>query len=55
MPRSQWPQPAPLPREFPTVMTDLYRSLSETWTGKRLWNAPVLPTATQAVADLTSR
>ncbi|MBV9024156.1 MAG: phosphoribosylaminoimidazolesuccinocarboxamide synthase [Streptomycetaceae bacterium] len=55
VPRSQWPQPAPLPPEFLPVMTDLYRSLSESWTGERLWNAPDLPAATQAVAGLISR
>ncbi|WP_433435380.1 phosphoribosylaminoimidazolesuccinocarboxamide synthase [Nonomuraea sp. CA-141351] len=52
VPRSQWPRPAPLPPEFLPVMSDLYRSLCETWTGERLWNAPDLHTATQAVARL---
>lgn len=52
VPRSQWSQPTPLPPEFLPVMSDLYRSLSETWTGERLWNAPDLPAATQAVARL---
>jgi phosphoribosylaminoimidazole-succinocarboxamide synthase len=33
-------------------MSDLYRALSETWTGERLWNAPDLHAATQAVASL---
>jgi phosphoribosylaminoimidazole-succinocarboxamide synthase len=33
-------------------MSDLYRALSETWTGERLWNAPDLYAATQAVATL---
>lgn len=31
-------------------MSDLYRSLSETRTGERLWNAPDLQAATAAVA-----
>ncbi|MFE4333276.1 phosphoribosylaminoimidazolesuccinocarboxamide synthase [Streptomyces sp. NPDC056831] len=55
VPRNQWPKPAPLPLEFPLVMADLYRSLSETWTGERLWNAPDLSAAVQAVAGLSSR
>lgn len=52
VPRSRWPQPAPLPPGFLPVMSDLYRSLSQTWTGERHWNAPDLQTATQAVARL---
>ena len=55
VPRSQWPRPASLPREFLPLMTDLYRSLSETWTGERHWNAPVLPAAARAVADVIGR
>ncbi|MGW5689185.1 hypothetical protein [Nonomuraea sp. NPDC003754] len=50
--RSRWPKLAPLPREFLPVMPDLYRSLSETWTAERLWNAPDLQAARQAVARL---
>jgi len=52
VPRSQWLEPAPLPPEFLPVMSDLYRSLSETWTGERIWNAPDLRAGTQAVARL---
>ncbi|MFD8414036.1 phosphoribosylaminoimidazolesuccinocarboxamide synthase [Streptomyces sp. NPDC059650] len=50
VPRHQWPTPTPLPGEFLPVMSDLYQSLSETWTGEHRWNAPDLPAATAAVA-----
>ena len=52
VPRNRWPQPTSLPAEFLPVMSDLYRALSETWTGQHLWNAPDLQTATRAVTDL---
>jgi phosphoribosylaminoimidazole-succinocarboxamide synthase len=52
VPRNEWPQPAPLPSEFLPAMSDLYRALSETWTGERLWGAPDLHAATQAVTRL---
>ncbi|MEV4333625.1 phosphoribosylaminoimidazolesuccinocarboxamide synthase [Streptomyces sp. NPDC049597] len=55
VPRSQWPRPASLPHEFLPIMSDLYRSLSETWTGEQHWNAPDLPAATRAVTDRTSQ
>lgn len=52
VPRSQWPPPAPLPPEFLPVMSDLYRALSQTWTGEHLWDGPDLQAATQAVVRL---
>ncbi|MET9952783.1 phosphoribosylaminoimidazolesuccinocarboxamide synthase [Streptomyces sp. NPDC006339] len=55
VPRDRWPQPVPLPPEYVAVMTDLYQSLSETWTGERPWSAPDLETATRAVTDLVGR
>lgn len=55
IPRHQWPEPAPLPSAFLPVMSDLYRSLSEAWTGERLWNAPSLHDATRAVTEVIGR
>lgn len=52
LPRSRWPQPTPLPPEFLPAMSNLYRALSQTWTGEHWWNAPDLPCATQTVARL---
>ncbi|MCE0536042.1 hypothetical protein LWF15_11025 [Kineosporia rhizophila] len=55
VPREQWPPPPSLPPEFIPIMSDLYRSLSQTWTGEHRWAVPDLATATQAVADTISR
>lgn len=55
IPRSQWPTPVSLPPHFIPVMSDLYRSLTEAWTGERIWNAPDLATAVQAVRRLTGQ
>jgi phosphoribosylaminoimidazole-succinocarboxamide synthase len=55
IPRSQWPEPVRLPPGFMPVMSDMYRSLCEAWTGERTWNAPGLQAATQAVHRLTSQ
>ena len=52
VPRDRWPLPARLPPEFLPAMSDLYRSLSETWTGEHVWGAPDLQAATQAVTSL---
>ncbi|WP_042379995.1 phosphoribosylaminoimidazolesuccinocarboxamide synthase [Streptacidiphilus melanogenes] len=55
VPRDRWPEPASLPSDFLPVMTDLYRSLSETWTGERHWDAPPLTAATRTVASVICR
>jgi phosphoribosylaminoimidazole-succinocarboxamide synthase len=54
IPRSRWPVPAPLPPGFIAAIADMYRSLSEAWTGERTWGAPDLHSATQAVRRITS-
>lgn len=53
VPKSEWPVPGPLPAGLVPAMTDLYRSLTEAWTGRRIWNAPDLSTAMQAVQKIT--
>ena len=55
VPKSQWPEPARLPPGFMPAMSDMYRSLCETWTGERTWGTPGLQAATQAVRRLTSQ
>uniref|UniRef100_A0AAU2JZ64 phosphoribosylaminoimidazolesuccinocarboxamide synthase n=1 Tax=Streptomyces sp. NBC_00049 TaxID=2903617 RepID=A0AAU2JZ64_9ACTN len=55
IPRSSWPRPVPLPAAFLPVMSDLYRSLSETWTGQRGRPTPDLSAATRAVTNTISR
>ncbi|WP_435112177.1 hypothetical protein [Nocardiopsis synnemataformans] len=55
VPRSRWPRPAPLPPEFVPVMSDLYRALSQTWTGQDLWDVPDLACATRAITHLIGR
>ncbi len=55
VPRSRWPRPAPLPPQTLPLMRDLYRSLSETWTGDRHWGGPDLAASTQAVAEFLNR
>ncbi|MGV9269435.1 phosphoribosylaminoimidazolesuccinocarboxamide synthase [Kitasatospora sp. NPDC003701] len=52
VPRTEWPKPTPLPPAFVPVMTDLYQSLSEAWTGEQLWNASGLEAATRAVTEV---
>ncbi|MEU6562616.1 phosphoribosylaminoimidazolesuccinocarboxamide synthase [Nocardia nova] len=53
--RNRWPRPVTLPHEFVPIMSDLYRSLAQLWTGENLWDAPDLSTATDAVADRIGR
>lgn len=55
IPRSRWPEPVRLPPGFMPVMSDMYRSLCEAWTGERIWNAPGLQAATRAVHRLAGQ
>lgn len=55
VPRSQWPRPVSLPSDFLPVMSNLYRSLSEAWTGEQHWHEPDLPAAARAVEDVIGR
>lgn len=54
IPRSQWPSPATLPPGLISALSELYRSLSEAWTGERTWGAPDLQSATRAVQRITN-
>jgi phosphoribosylaminoimidazole-succinocarboxamide synthase len=38
-PRSTWPQPEPLPAGFIEPISEMYKSLAETWTGEQIWGA----------------
>ncbi|MFE9500394.1 phosphoribosylaminoimidazolesuccinocarboxamide synthase [Streptomyces collinus] len=54
VPRSQWDRPEPLPTGFAATMSDLYRSLCETWTGERIWGVPPLDDALETARLLNT-
>jgi phosphoribosylaminoimidazole-succinocarboxamide synthase len=52
VPRSLWEQPEPLPPEFLVPVSQLYKSLCETWIGERIWGAPPLSEVVRVLATL---
>ncbi len=40
MPKSEWPAPPRLPKELVKLVSDLYKSTTEAWTGEKVWGAP---------------
>jgi phosphoribosylaminoimidazole-succinocarboxamide synthase len=52
VPRSAWPLPQRLPREFVTAVAELYLALAERWTGDSLGALTDLPDAAAAVHSL---
>jgi phosphoribosylaminoimidazole-succinocarboxamide synthase len=46
--REEWPVPEKLPPELVTVFSDMYKSICEAWTGKKVWNAPSLDSVMDA-------
>ena len=52
VPRSSWEQPPSVPPELLAPVSQLYKSLCETWTGERIWSAPPLSNVVQTLASL---
>ncbi|MYZ37333.1 MULTISPECIES: phosphoribosylaminoimidazolesuccinocarboxamide synthase [unclassified Streptomyces] len=51
-PRSTWPAPDPLPREVVELVAEMYRSLCEAWTGRKVWGARDLDQVLDRLADV---
>lgn len=39
-PKREWPAPPGLPKELVKIVSDLYKSTTEAWTGEKVWGAP---------------
>ncbi len=46
--KASWPKPQPLPYELVETTANLYKSVCEAWTGRRVWDAPKLDEALRA-------
>jgi len=40
--KEEWPAPEKLPKDFLDIFSNMYKSICETWTGEKIWNAPSL-------------
>ena len=38
--KPSWPKPEPLPEELKEIVSGMYKSVCEAWTGKKVWKAP---------------
>lgn len=43
VPKEMWPAPPRLPKELVKIVSELYKSTTEAWTGEKVWGAPALP------------
>ncbi len=50
-PRSTWPKPEALPSQFIELVSTMYISLCERWTGETIWGAPPLREVAQKIKD----
>lgn len=48
MPKREWPAPPRLPKELVKIVSDLYKSTTEAWTGEKVWGAPKIREAAEA-------
>lgn len=55
MPKSEWPAPPGLPKELVKIVSDLYKSTAEAWTGEKVWGAPSLSNVCRELSALTAR
>lgn len=39
-PKNDWPKPEPIPKELLEIVSGMYKSVCEEWTGEKIWNAP---------------
>ncbi len=53
-PKESWPSPGHLPVELLDAVSDLYKSLSERWTGQRIWDAPQLDEVVNTLSGMRS-
>ncbi len=40
LPKSEWPHPKPVPIRLLKIVSNMYKSVCEAWTGEKTWNAP---------------
>ena len=40
--KANWPKPGPLPAELKAIVSNMYKSVCEAWTGEKAWGAPAL-------------
>ncbi len=38
--KDSWPSPPPLPAELKNIISNMYKSVCEAWTGEKVWKAP---------------
>ena len=42
VPKDKWPKPPMLPPELRDIVSNMYKSVCEAWTGEKTWNAPAI-------------
>lgn len=54
-PKEEWPAPSPAPKELITIVSNMYKSFCEAWTGERIWSAPSLDEVVQSYKEFLER
>ena len=54
-PKAEWPGPSPAPKELLDIVSNMYKSFCEAWTGEKVWNAPSLEEVVQSYKAFLER
>jgi phosphoribosylaminoimidazole-succinocarboxamide synthase len=48
LPKNEWPAPPTAPKELIDIVSNMYKSFCEAWTGERIWSAPTIDEVVQS-------
>lgn len=55
LPKEKWPKPPRAPSELVSIVSDMYKSVCEAWTGEKTWGAPTIEEVVQRYKKFLGR
>lgn len=55
LPKSEWPAPPRLPTKLVGLVSDMYKSVTEAWTGEAVWGAPAITEVADSYKEFSAQ